>query len=93
LIKQLEDMHPALPIDAPIRISQAAFDKRVNAALTLLLKDALEKIPGNTVEYKPYTFVAPTTGDFAELGAHFGLIDTDRGALVQWLKVRFGEDS
>jgi pimeloyl-ACP methyl ester carboxylesterase len=91
LIQQLGAMHPAVPIDVPIRISQAALDKRVLAAFTLILKNDLVSKPGNQVEYEPYLFVAPTLGKFAGLGAHFGLLDTDRGKLVTWLKARFGE--
>src|SRR5262249_23889832 len=93
LIQQLEKMHPALAIDAPIRISQAIFDPRDNAGLTFLLQKALEDIPGNKVDYVPYLIVAPTTGKFQRLGIHFGLLDTDRRPLVAWLRTCFESPS
>ena len=93
LIQQLEAMHPALAIDAPIRISQAMSDTRVSALLTFRLQEVLGNISGNKVVYVPYAQVAPTTGEFERLGDHFGLLDTDRGELAKWLEVCFGEDS
>jgi hypothetical protein len=77
-------MHPALLIDVPIRISQALLDKRVRALFTDAFKNQLNELncPGNTVAYVPYSLVAPTTGKFAGLSVHFGLLDTDRLRLV-----------
>lgn len=94
LIQQLEAMHPLLAIDAPIRISQAQDDPRVDAGLTGVLAFRLKGIRGNKVDYvPPYATVAPTTGKFERLGIHFGLLDTDRGPLVAWLGQRFDSSS
>jgi len=90
LIEQLEAMHPARAIDARIRISQANTDTRVSPILTSALKTTLTLIRGNKVAYVPYDEVARTEGEFERLGHHFGLLDTDRGPLVEWLKERFG---
>ncbi|MFY0577486.1 alpha/beta hydrolase family protein [Cystobacter fuscus] len=88
LFKQFEAMHPNLVINAPIRISQSVPDKRVNAALTTILVEQLKDTNGNDkVDYKLYLLVSPTH-DPAELGFHFGLIDTDSNALTAWLAER-----
>lgn len=91
LIQQLQAMHPALRITAPIRISQAKNDERVKALLTFTLKNTLAGIQGNRVKYVPYDTVAQPSGEFAGLGDHFGLLDTDRGELVKWLRGCLGE--
>ncbi|PTL80263.1 S9 family peptidase [Vitiosangium sp. GDMCC 1.1324] len=85
LFNQFVAMHPNLDIQAPIRISQAIPDKRVNAALTKILSEQLAAKNGrDKVTYKPYLTVSPTH-DPEELGYHFGLIDTDSDALTGWL--------
>ena len=55
------------------------------------LKRDLVNRPGNLVEYERTFSSHPTTGKFAGLGAHVGLLDTDRVNLVTWLNARFGE--
>jgi pimeloyl-ACP methyl ester carboxylesterase len=85
LFQQFAAMHPNLVIRAPIRISQSVPDKRVSAALTLILVEQLQATNGNAnVTYKPYLTVSQTH-DPEELGYHFGLIDTDSDALTNWL--------
>ncbi|WP_434379702.1 lipase family protein [Melittangium boletus] len=85
LFKQFEAMHPNLVIQAPIRISQALSDQRVNAALTAILVEQLSLTNGaGHVEYRPYLRVSQTH-DPEELGFHFGLIDTDSDEVTNWL--------
>jgi pimeloyl-ACP methyl ester carboxylesterase len=86
-LDELEKMHPKVEIEVPIRISQAVNDQRVKVEFTRTLVEALDgKNPGNTVVYEEYSEVA--TPEFADLGPHFGLIDTDSKPLVKWLKER-----
>ncbi|KFA90695.1 lipase family protein [Archangium violaceum] len=84
LFEQFRAMHPNLSIQAPIRISQALADQRVNAALTFILQGQLKNTNGDDrVTYRPYQEVAPV--DDPELGPHFGLINTDSDAVTDWL--------
>ncbi len=84
LFNQFAAMHPNLAIQAPIRISQALADQRVNAILTGILVEQLKATNGNDkVTYRPYLYVPQT--DDSELGYHFGLIDKDSDAVTSWL--------
>lgn len=84
LFKQFRDMHPNLSIQAPIRISQAVADQRVNAALTTVLVEQLKEKNGeDKVTYRPYLLVPPAPDP--ELGIHFGLITRDSDEVTNWL--------
>ena len=85
---QLELTHPALRILAPIRISQAAKDIRINANATRTLHHQLSFLNGPIhVTYKEYEEVSPTDKP-EELGFHFGLMETDLPSLTAWLSER-----
>lgn len=85
---QLELTNPALRILAPIRISQAAKDTRINANATRTLHYQLSALNGPiNVSYKEYEEVS-TTDKPKELGFHFGLMDTDLPSLTAWLEER-----
>ncbi len=85
---QLDLTNPALRILAPIRISQAAKDARVNANATRTLHYQLSSLNGPTnVTYKEYEEVSPTDKP-KELGFHFGLMETDLSTLTAWLAER-----
>lgn len=89
-LEQLSQMHPNLRIHAPIRISQAAQDQRIIAAVTfvLYLELAAKNGPQN-VEYVQHPEVPLT--DYLELGYHFGLMEKDLPFLTKWLEKRFAE--
>jgi hypothetical protein len=93
LIQQLRAMHPALPIDAPVRISQAAPDTRVSPFLTAVLADQLVNDHGDSVQYVLYSEVAEPADKFKGLGAHFGLLDTDRAAAAPRCRAGRGADT
>ena len=85
---QLELTNPALRILAPIRISQAAKDTRINANATRTLHHQLSSINGPiNVSYKEYEEVSTTEKPEA-LGFHFGLMETDLPSLTAWLEDR-----
>ncbi|WNG53385.1 alpha/beta fold hydrolase [Archangium gephyra] len=84
LFRQFRAMHPNLSIQAPIRISQALADQRVNAALTTVLVEQLKETNGeDKVSYRPYLLVPPAPDP--ELGIHFGLITRDSDEVTNWL--------
>lgn len=85
---QLELTNPALRILAPIRISQAAKDTRINVNATRLLHHQLSFLNGPVnVTYKEYEEVS-TTAEPEVLGFHFGLTETDLPSLTAWLEER-----
>ncbi|MRG98078.1 alpha/beta fold hydrolase [Polyangium spumosum] len=86
--RQLERMHPALPIEAPVRIVQAAADTRVLAVNTRKLVDQLVFLNGDLVEYELYELGSgvPIVPD---LGVHFGTIKHDIERMIPWLEGHF----
>jgi pimeloyl-ACP methyl ester carboxylesterase len=89
---QVDGFTPAKKITVPIRISQAAGDKRVNAANTAILVGQLNAItdhgPIEFVEYPNEQVQFLAIPDPETLGDHFGLLvdDTEINDLVGWLR-------
>ncbi len=91
---QLKKMHPNLRIAAPIRISQADGDTRVQPSGTRELVGQLnDKNQSNPnppavfyVEYRQGEVAKP---DPESLGEHFGILKTDVAPMVDWLRAKF----
>ena len=94
--QQVREMNPNVTLGVPVRITQAADDERVYAnPAPLLGTDALVNelnatngAGGNSVIYQRYD--AGVVPPDAALGIHFGTINHDAGALVDWLRARLG---
>lgn len=86
---QIDGFNPAKPITAPIRVSQALGDKRVNPANTATLLTQLAAIDGQG-PITPVTYPVGTvaTPDPASLGEHFGLLidSTEIADLIAWIE-------
>jgi hypothetical protein len=79
-LRQIDEFVPALSIGAPIRIAHAQTDTRVSILGSNKLVGELGVL-GNTVTYQIYAEVA----DAGDLGAHFGIFETDTTATTAWL--------
>lgn len=92
---QLAAMNPDVSLTVPVRIAQAADDDRVQAkpeaypGTDRLVKELNATNPRNHVEYVRYPegVVKPD----ALLGVHFGTINHDAPALMDWLTARFDQ--
>lgn len=78
-IRQLERTNPALPIACPVRLAHAQPDTRIGIGNTHKLVEELSAL-GNDVTYRVYPKVADPSG----LGPHFGVIDAETPALIDW---------
>jgi alpha-beta hydrolase superfamily lysophospholipase len=88
-LDQLDAMHPDVDIAVATRVVQALTDERVRAALTTALVAQLRTRNGaDRVAYELYQEVSATDHP-AELGFHFGTIETDIPAMTAWLTDRF----
>ena len=88
LTAALRRMHPDLEIQVPIRISQAANDRRVSAAATKRLWKQLKRRNQTVmVEWVEYDKVAPAVP--VSLGDHFGILTSDVVPLADWLEGKF----
>jgi pimeloyl-ACP methyl ester carboxylesterase len=93
--QQLAGMNPAVTFKVPVRITQAEDDERVYAnpaplpGVDVLVKEleAANATTGATIEYQRYP--AGTVARDPILGVHFGTIDHDTPALLDWLDARF----
>lgn len=91
---------PDLEIGVPIRITQAADDARVPAALPAPLQGTDDLVgelrrtnPGNPAEPDYQRYETGEVPDTEPLGVHFATIDHDTPALVAWLAPLLGDDS
>lgn len=85
---QVDAFNPARDITVPIRISQAAGDKRVMPANTAKLIEQLRGINGvDSVTEKLYMMGEVAIPDPATLGEHFGLLiyQLEIQAILDWL--------
>ncbi|MER5883658.1 lipase family protein [Streptomyces sp. NPDC001941] len=92
LRKHFADSHPDLPIAAPVRMSQAKGDTRVESGKTDSLVTELKKRNGTSrMTYVTYEKGEVATPDPAELGEHFGILTTDIAPLTAWLAERLAK--
>lgn len=94
--RQLERMHPALPITVPIRIAQSEEDTRIKSLFTGELVNHLRFMNGDErVTYRLYRALLDVNvpNEPGELGHHFGSITADTPYMAGWLDENFKRTS